>query len=137
MKKLAPVILVVFALFALIFSFSKLESKPTENTSQEIPQSNIPDDVDQMLQTSCYDCHIASASNLKAKTKLNFSKWEDYSDAKKVGKLENIIDEVTEGKMPPKRYLEKNPAAELDKEQIDAIVKWATDESNKLMGIED
>jgi hypothetical protein len=137
MKKFVPVILVSFALFALIFSFSKLESKPALKSPQEIPQLDFPEDISAMLQTSCYDCHIASASNFKAKTRLNFSKWTEWSDAKKVGKLENIIEEVNEGKMPPKKYLDKNPAAALDKDQKEAMVKWATEESNKLMGIED
>jgi hypothetical protein len=87
-----------------------------------------------MLETSCYDCHISESSNLKAKGKLNFSKWEEMSDAKKVGKMEDIAKEVSEGKMPPSKYLDKNPSATLSKEQVETIVKWTTDETNKLMG---
>jgi hypothetical protein len=136
MKKLAPAFLIGFALIALIFSFTSLESKPALENPQEMQQMDLPDEVSTILETSCYDCHIASASNIKAKGKLNFSKWEDYSDAKKVGKLENIIEEIEKGSMPPKKYVGKNPAAAMDDEQKEAVVKWAKEESNKLMGIE-
>jgi hypothetical protein len=134
MKKLLPSFLISFAAFALIISFIQLESKPVESQPQEKPDMGFPEDISAMLQTSCYDCHISESSNLKAKSKLNFTKWANMSDAKKVGKLESIAEEVKDGKMPPSRYLDKNPAAALDKEQKDAIIKWANEETDKLMG---
>jgi hypothetical protein len=136
MKKVIPIILVGFALLALILSFSRLESKPAQNEPQEKQEMMFPEEISQMLQNSCNDCHISESSNLKAKGKLNFSKWDDMSDSKKVGKLESIAEEVRDDKMPPSRYLDKNPGAALTKEQKEAIIKWTSDEINKLMGEE-
>ena len=134
MKKIIPVLLAGVALVALILSFSRLESRASQNASQEMTQTAFPEEIGEILQTSCYDCHISESSNVKAKGKLNFSKWDDYSDAKKVGKLESIAEVVKEGDMPPSRYVDKNPAAAMSAEQKEAVVKWTSDEINKLMG---
>ena len=134
MKKIIPTILISIAVVALIMSFSRLESKPAGDDPQDMAKTGIPEEVTAILENSCYDCHTSEGSNLKARLKLNFSDWNDLSDAKKVGKLDDIAKEVSESKMPPSRYLDKNPSATLSKEQVETIVKWTDGESNKLMG---
>ena len=134
MRKIIPTILVIFAMVALVLSFTRLESKPSEGSADEIVEAEFPEEISLMLETSCYDCHISESSNLKAKGKLNFSKWEELSNAKKVGKLESIAEELKEGKMPPSRYLDKKPEAALSKEQAEAILKWTEEETKKIMG---
>lgn len=119
----AALILVAFAL-----PFNINPNPPQEKLA------DFPEDVQKILETSCYDCHSAAASNVKAKSKLNFSKWADYSDSKKVGKLESINETITEGDMPPRKYLEKYPDNGMDQEQKDIIGKWVVETSSKLMG---
>ena len=134
MKKFMPTLLVIFAMIALVLSFTTLGNKPSAKSSSGMVPTEFPEEISLVLQTSCYDCHISESSNIKAKGKLNFSKWEELSEAKKVGKLESIAEEVKEGKMPPSRYLDNNPKAALSKEQVEAILKWTEEETNKIMG---
>ena len=118
-----------FAVLALMaFNF------PSFNSPQDKPASPFPDDVAKILQTSCFDCHGDASSNAKAKMKLNLGKWDELSDAKKVGKMENINEVITKGDMPPGKYLEKNPDAKLTNDQKAVVNKWVTEESKKLMG---
>ena len=87
-----------------------------------------------MLENSCYDCHINSARNVKAKSKLNFSKWNDLSDARKIARLDEICKTLKESEMPPSRYISKNPDRALDKAQKELLCEWTEGEINKIMG---
>lgn len=100
---------------------------------QEEVASEWPEDVTEMLEASCNDCHSKDASNVKAKGALNFTKWEDYKLTKKIGKLNDISEVVKGKKMPPKKFLEKFPDKALSDDQIVVITNWANAEAEKLM----
>lgn len=123
------VLMIALATMAFTYSYNQVNQPP-----QEQAQAFFPEDVQKALETSCFACHSNDGSNIKAKSKLNFSKWDDYSDAKKVGKMEDIKDEVTSAKMPPEKFIAKNPDHALSQEQKDLISKWVTEETAKLMG---
>jgi hypothetical protein len=135
MKKQILSIVVLFAAFLAVMAFTyPANTGKTANPPQELVKTFFPQDVQKILETSCYDCHSDAASNAKAKMKLNFSKWGELADAKKVGKMENINEVVKKGDMPPGKYITNNPGAALSQEQKDLINKWVTEESAKLMG---
>lgn len=92
-----------------------------------------PEEVMTLIETSCFDCHTKEASNAKAKMALNFTKWEDYKLSKKIGKLNDISQEVKEQKMPPKKYISKYPEKALNEEEIRIIAEWANTAADKLM----
>ncbi|MFO7615245.1 MAG: heme-binding domain-containing protein, partial [Bacteroidales bacterium] len=106
----------------------------TGNPPQEELSLGFPQDVAKLLEHSCYDCHINSSKNAKAKTKLNFSKWNDLSNARKIARLDDICKTLNEGEMPPSRYLSKNPDRALDKAQKELLCKWTEEEIDKIMG---
>jgi hypothetical protein len=131
-KTFFSVILILAASIALV-AFT-LPGETVSNPSQDQIPALFPEDVQKVIETSCYGCHNDDASNVKAKSKLNFSKWSDYSDAKKVGKMEAINDEIKGGNMPPEKFLANYPDKALTQEHKDLINKWVTEESAKLMG---
>lgn len=131
-KSLLSVFVLIAATFA-VMAFT-LPSGKGIIPPQDQKTALFPDNVQKILETSCFDCHSDAASNAKAKLKLNFSKWSELSDAKKVGKMEAVNDEIKESKMPPERYLTNNPSKALTQEQKDMINKWVTEESAKLLG---
>jgi mono/diheme cytochrome c family protein len=92
-----------------------------------------PEEVMTAFDKACFDCHTSESGNVKAKGKLNFSKWEDYKLTKKVGKLDGIRETVETGDMPPKKYLNKYPDNALTEEEIKMIAEWANAEADKLM----
>ncbi len=98
--------------------------------------------VEQILKTTCYDCHsshtiypwynnIAPVSYWldhhieEGKEHLDFSDWENYSDKKKDHKLEELIEEVEEDEMPLKEYTWTHAEARLTADQKKALMDWA------------
>jgi len=137
MKKLilSSIVLIAAALAVMAFTYPTVRlSANNVNPPQEKVTPVFPENVQKIFETSCFDCHSDAASNAKAKMKLNFSKWSELSDAKKVGKMEAINEVVSKGDMPPAKYISNNPDRAIGQEQKDIIDKWATDESAKLMG---
>jgi len=130
---LAAIIAVVLTVMAFTFPSSRLCGQ-SANPPQDQVASVFPADVQKVIETSCYDCHSDAASNAKAKMKLNFSKWSELSDSKKIGKMENINEVVSKGDMPPAKYQSNYPDRVPGKEQKDIINKWVTEETAKLMG---
>jgi len=130
---IASMITVVLTVMAFTLPSGR-HSNQGINPPQDKAASIFPEDVQKVLETSCFDCHSEAASNAKAKMKLNFSKWSDLSDSKKVGKMEAINEVVSKGDMPPAKYISNHPDKAPGQEQKDIINKWATEESAKLMG---
>ena len=133
MKKSFLSLIGIFAALIVLMAFT-YPGKQASNPQEEQTQALFPEDVQKIFETSCYDCHSDQASNLKAKTKLNFGKWAELSDAKKVGKMEEINDEIKTDKMPPSKYIEKYPDHALSQEHKDIVDKWVKEETAKLMG---
>jgi len=132
MKKSILSIIVIFVAGITLMAFT-LPGKLNSDPPQEQAKALFPEDVQKVLETSCFDCHTDAASSAKAKMKVNFSKWEEYSDSKKVGKMESISESITNDDMPPQKYISKYPDKALNQEQKDLINKWVTEESAKLM----
>jgi len=137
MKKLSLSFIALCAVALAMMAFtnpSGITSREKSNPPQEQVAPVFPEDVQKILETSCFDCHTDAASNVKSKSKLNFSKWSELSDAKKVGKMESINEEVTKGEMPPQKYINNYPDKALKQEHKEIISKWVTETSAKLMG---
>jgi hypothetical protein len=130
MKKLIFVSLVPLL---AIFVFIAAQKPETGMIVQEDIDLGWPEEVMVMLEKACFDCHTADASNLKAKSRLNFSKWDDYKLSKKIGKLGDISEEVKQKSMPPAKYVKDYPDRELTDADIGVITNWANAEAEKLM----
>lgn len=136
MKKLifSSILLIATVLAVMAFNYPSLSvSGKNINPPQEKVIRVFPDTVQKVLETSCFDCHGATSSNTKALAKIDFSKWNDLPAAKKIGKLQDVIDVVNKGDMPPLKYVTNYPDRAPGKEQKDIIIKWANEESDKLM----
>ena len=96
--------------------------------------SQIPEEVSTVLEASCYDCHSTGARSEDALKAVNFSEWEDYRTSKKVAVLGDIGKIVEKGKMPPEKYLDRNPEKKLSDAQKKLIIDWTKEASDKLLG---
>ena len=122
--------------------------KPTENKSKEnhlsvfILETNPSKEVLEVLKTSCLDCHsnhtvypwynTISPVNYwldhhieEGKDELNFSDWASYSKKKKDHKLEELIEEIEENKMPLNKFTWTHKEAVLNSEQKELLYAWA------------
>ena len=102
----------------------------------------IPDDVTIILKKACYDCHsnntrypwyaniqpvawwLASHIN-DGKKELNLSEFANYNLRRQYRKMEEVIDEVKEGKMPLNSYTWTHKDAKLTTEEKAKITGWA------------
>ncbi|MBC7536899.1 MAG: heme-binding domain-containing protein [Ferruginibacter sp.] len=121
--------------------------KSNYNTSQKIFLSDIsiahhvPAQVQQILKTSCYDCHSNNtiypwyaaiqpvslwlADHIKeGKAELNFAEFGGYSLRRQFRKLEEISEQVKEGEMPLTSYSIIHRNAKLSPDKQLALSNW-------------
>lgn len=143
-----------YFIIILIVSLFLIQLVPVARTNPPATfEINAPADVKQIFKRSCYDCHsnesswpwyskIAPSSWFvinhvnEARDEYNFSTWDKYSQEKKSEIIEEIWEEVDEGKMPLWSYIILHPDAKLSADDKKIIYNWAkihigNDENNK------
>lgn len=137
MKKRRPIIVSIFALgisyVLLSYNIAPESEHPTISNNDVI---EIPSDIQSVLDDKCIKCHSSESSGSKSKSKLNFDKFTngEYSNGKLVSKFGKISKMLNGNKMPPKKYLDKNPDKKLSSEESELILNWASEQSNALAG---
>jgi hypothetical protein len=103
----------------------------------------VPTDVQNILKTSCYDCHSNNtaypwynniqpvawflADHVKeGKGELNFSEFATYPIGRQYRKLAEINNEVKDGEMPLSSYTLIHGNAKLNDQQKLAVSNWVT-----------
>ncbi len=122
--------------------------RPARNISSEKSTNDItnkyavPASVQEILKTSCYDCHSNNTvypwyANIQpvawwladhvneGKKELNFSEFLTYSPKKAHHKLEEVNEMVKEGEMPLQSYTIIHQNAKLSEPQKLEIANWA------------
>ena len=119
------------------------------NNDDLLLNNSVPENIEWILQSSCYDCHsnetiypwysyvapvsfLVSRDTRKGRKHLNFSEWQSLSKSDKAKALDEIGEEVGEGEMPMKIYPITHPDARLSDEQRKAIIAWAEEFADKL-----
>ncbi len=110
-------------------------------------QLRIPAIELSLLKNACYDCHsdemrrpwyasIAPVSWMmeqhvsEGKKNLNFSRWTDYTTGIQAKKLDEMIEQLRQGSMPPSNYAFLHPAARLSASQTNALIKYLESQEN-------
>lgn len=115
-------ILAIIIIIALVQLFQIDKSNPPVNKATAFATvNNTPNGVQNLLSTSCYDCHsnetkypwysyIVPLSYWikhhidEGREELNFSEWGTYSEKRKAKKIEECIEMISESEMPPAYY---------------------------------
>jgi len=140
MKKIVIGLVVVI----VIIQFFRIDkSSPVSNPKDDLfVVEQVPDDVQTILKTSCFDCHSNTAtypwySNVapvswwvkqhinEGRDELNFNEWGSYSEKRKLHKLEEIEETVEEHEMPLKSYLWVHSEAKLSEQQQKKLIIWS------------
>ena len=102
---------------------------------------DVPLDVKNILQTSCYDCHSNSTEYPwysyiqpvrlfldnhinEGKENLNFSEFGNYSERKQGNKLEEIVKQIKAEEMPLASYTMIHKNAILTQENKKVLINW-------------
>lgn len=128
---------------AVLALFLVAQLVPVERSNPPVTQRlEAPPEVDGLLRRACMDCHsnetvwpwysrVAPVSWLVARDvregreHLNLSAWDRYDAGEQAEKLEEMAEEVEEGKMPMKIYLPLHPEARLTEQERALLVRWA------------
>jgi len=123
--------------------------RPAKNKAEGISNNYIsklypvPEDVQTILKTSCYDCHSNNTvypwyaevqpvtwwldDHIKdGKKDLNFNDFASYSIRRQYKKLEEINELVKEDEMPLDSYLWIHKDAKLNEQQKLTLANWVT-----------
>jgi hypothetical protein len=121
--------------------------RPEKNKAQGMSKNDIstlypvPQDVQTILKTSCYDCHSNNTVYpwyaevqpfawwlnehiVDGKKDLNFSEFAGYRIRKQYRKLEEINELVEKDAMPLNSYLWIHKDAKLNEQQKQTLAKW-------------
>ena len=94
MKKIILISLIPVLAIILFVAAQIPVSGPLVEPVAEDLDLGWPDEVMTLLERSCFDCHSSESGNIKAKGKLNFSKWEDYKTTKKIIEINDNVIEI-------------------------------------------
>lgn len=144
------VVIVLFAAFILIQFFRPGLTNPPVVKGETLQDSTqIPENVNALLNRSCNDCHsnetvypwyskIQPAAWFlrdhidEGRREMNFSVWNTYETRKKLRKLEEVCEQIQSKEMPLPSYLWMHGDAELSDEEIKIICDWTQKEREKL-----
>jgi len=132
-----------FVTVVIIGLFIILQLIPLNQINPPVIQdANAPQNVKNILMTSCYDCHsnetiwpwysrIAPGSFLithdvvEGREHLNFSEFSGLDGFDSTDLAEELLEVLEEGEMPIIPYLILHPDASLSDSQTKVLVKWA------------
>ena len=151
MRKIVKIILIIGILGFVVIQFFQ----PAKNTSDDIKNNiltseELPENVKEILKTSCFDCHsnnttylwyhkiapvswLVSKDVIKGKKELNFSEWGEMDDYDKIGAIEDIRQEIEQKTMPIKPYIMMHPDAKLSDEEVAALTAWIDKKAAELV----
>lgn len=92
-----------------------------------------PQDVKVIIDQKCFACHNANARSDMAKQKLSFDRLGQMTKTEQITRLNNIVEVLDNGMMPPKHYLEMKPEGKLTPEESKVLKNWAKSTADKML----
>ena len=137
MKKLLFTLCI--ALFACIYSQEASAQGGPEKTKVLLADSTqllgaYPMDVMTLITNKCLGCHSPSGKSDKAKDKLQWVQLQYMDPADLVAKLDEVIEVLDEGEMPPAKMIEKYPNLKLTDDEVALLKGWAESTTNTALG---
>ncbi len=131
MKKVFVIIIAAVAGISLVGFRSQVVQPEKTNAEAAV---EIPENVNSVIQNSCFGCHNSESRNEDAKGKLQFDKLDSLPSFKLIGKLDDMKKEISEGEMPPTKFLERFPDHALSSDDKTILLDWVNETSGKLKG---
>ena len=142
-SKIFKTIGITLIIVLVVIQFIHPERNLSNDTSNDITKKyTVPDTVQTILRTSCYDCHSNHTeypwyANIQpvawwldhhideGKGELNFNTLSSYRIGRQYRKLEKITKEVNDGGMPISSYTLIHRYAILNDGQKKLVADWA------------
>jgi cytochrome c len=121
----------------------------SERGAPVLQGSNVPEDVRQVLEKKCGDCHSANThyplyTRLapvswmierdvhEGRSAFDMSDWQDYTADNQISLLTRIGSESRSGEMPLKQYLLFHPGNRLTPQEQELIYSWTKAERKRV-----
>lgn len=135
-------VMLVLAIVVLQFFRPEGNANPVVAVNQLSSKFPVPQDVDKILKTSCYDCHSNNSVPMwymqiqpigmwidhhveEGKGEINFDEYSAYSLRRQYHKFEEIEEMLAEDEMPLTSYTVVHGEAKLTAEQKKKVTDWA------------
>lgn len=116
------------ALCGLLF----FQGKPTEKPAPSpYLDAELPAEVKAVVDQKCYGCHNVNSKNEKGKAKLDWDALTKMKKAKRMAAMDEINEVLTEGEMPPKKFLENKPEGALTEAELATLLAWSSGKKKK------
>lgn len=141
--KYFKIISISIVVILIIIQFFRIDKTNPETIPEKdfLISTKAPQEISNMIKTSCYDCHSNETvypwySNLapiswmlsshieEARGTFNFSEWGDYTYENKIAIFEGCIEMIEEREMPLGSYTLIHSDAKLSDHQISTLTNW-------------
>ena len=131
-----------WVLFLALAVFAGLQLRTVERTNPPVvTHIEAPTEITSILRKACYNCHsnethwpwysyVAPFSwwlehhVIEGRRDLDFTRWNEYDADDQLDRIEEIVAQAEERKMPPESYLLIHSAARLDNEARATLRAW-------------
>ena len=143
LRKILLLLLAVLVIIQFFHPGKNTDSNTTAVVNDISKIMVVPDNVQDILQKSCYDCHSNNTDYPwyaeiqpvgwwlnhhidEGKSEVNFNEFSTYSLRRQYKKLEEIIEQVKKDEMPLGYYTVIHKDAVLNKDQKLLVSSWAS-----------
>jgi Haem-binding domain len=141
-KKIAYALLFILIIIQFFRPAKNINAAASANANDISKIYIVPENVQSILKTSCYDCHSNNTyypwyNNIQpvawwlnhhveeGKREINFNEFASYQIRRQYKKMEEVIDQVKEDEMPLSSYTIIHTDAKLSPEQKLELNNWA------------
>jgi hypothetical protein len=122
MKKDIKILVAISSVLLLVFVIFSSSAILPQTGKTTVVNNPFPDSINVILKKSCTPCH--SGGNPGASSKLDITKWTEYSLKEQMDKGAVLCDELTSGGMPPRSVRQSKPEMVPTEAQIAMVCKW-------------
>ncbi|RAI93859.1 heme-binding domain-containing protein [Algoriphagus yeomjeoni] len=119
------------AIVGLLFFQAAQKPEPEKHPDLNLFDAKMPANVKAVVEQKCYGCHNAESKNEKGKKKLDWDFFESEKKSKQLATMSKINEVLTEGDMPPARFLENKPEGKLSDEEMAILKEWSAGKKKK------
>jgi len=124
----------IIALLIITAVFLLQGSRVITNDDPEYAGELIyPTAVKKVIDQKCYGCHSVKGESQDAKDAVMWDNLPNLEKAKLVATLDNIIEVLEDGTMPPEDVIKKYPEAKLLPEESKILKTWAEAKADSLL----
>jgi len=131
MKKRA-VLIMGLAIVAVSFQGIALTNRGSQDVKAGV-STEYPEVVKKVIDSKCLGCHSPEGKSEKAKEALNWTTLMGLEKSVQISKLDEVIEVLDKGEMPPKKMIEKHPEAKISEADSKILKDWAIAVSEGLM----